>query len=286
VNNQEIKNWCYRQIVLPNSKTLPIIMGIINVTPDSFSDGGCYYHLEDAWLYAKQLIDSGADILDIGGESSRPGAQPISITDEIARVVPLIKRIRQNSDICISIDTNKALVMQAAVDAGAGFINDISALCQEDALITASQLQVPICLMHMQGTPKTMQYSPSYSNNIITEINDFFQDRINCCLEQGIKREYLILDPGFGFGKTMAHNLQIIRDIRQFHHHQLPIMLGVSRKSTLGSIIDKPVGERLIPGITINIMACLQGVAIIRTHDVCETKQALLTMNAVNNLII
>ncbi|WP_115303818.1 dihydropteroate synthase [Legionella beliardensis] len=281
MNSQQFKNWC-QQI---NSKSVlyhsPLIMGIINVTPDSFSDGGCYLNCEQALAYARQLIVAGADILDIGGESSRPGAKPISSDEEIARVIPLIEQLRQETDCCISIDTTKAAVMEAAIDAGADIINDISGLRDEAALHVAAKLQTPVCLMHMKGIPETMQVAPISYDDITREINEFFQSQIARCLKVGIKKEHIILDPGFGFGKSIEHNLQIVNNLGQFKQHQLPLMLGVSRKSTIGAILNKEVNERMIGGIAINIVASLKGVDIIRTHDVEETKQALLMLKAI-----
>lgn len=260
---------------------MPLIMGIINVTPDSFSDAGNHLQLDAARDQARSMIDAGADLLDIGGESSRPFAEPVTVQEELARVIPLIKHIRSESDICISIDTTKSDVMRAAVHAGAGLINDITALNNKESLLAARELQVPVCLMHMQGTPNSMQVHPEYPRGVIREINDFFSKRIEQCLATGLSREHLILDPGFGFGKSVNHNLQIIKYFEQFKCHHLPVMLGVSRKNTLGVVLNKAVNERLMAGIALTTMAALHGAAIIRTHDVEETKQAVLMTQAV-----
>jgi dihydropteroate synthase len=257
-------------------------MGILNCTPDSFSDGGSYFQLDKALKKASDLIEEGADILDIGGESSRPGALPISVEEELSRVIPLIKSIRSQSNICISIDTTKPEVMKEAVKAGAGLINDINALRAKGALQTAAELQVPVCLMHMLGTPKIMQESPSYPVGIIEEINSFFSDRIAACLKAQISTELIILDPGFGFGKTLDHNLTLIRRLEGFKKHKRPIALGVSRKHTLGVILNKPENERLMGSIVMTIIARQNGLGIIRTHDVEQTKQALLVEKAIN----
>jgi len=259
----------------------PLIMGILNVTPDSFSDGGRYMEPSEALRQAEGMISHGADIIDIGGESSRPGAVSVSMDEELSRVIPVIERIRQNSDICISIDTCKADVMHAAVEAGASFINDITALRGEGALAMAVSLDVPVCLMHMLGSPLFMQDNPGYVNNVVDEINQFFHQRIETCIKAGMARERLIIDPGFGFGKSTQDNLMIIRRLADVQRHNLPILLGVSRKSTIGVVLQNPVSQRLIGGIAIAIFAALQGVALIRTHDVDETNQALRMLDSV-----
>lgn len=255
-------------------------MGILNVTPDSFSDGGRYLTLDTAITRALTMVAEGADIIDIGGESSRPGAVAVTVTEELARVIPIINQLRRQSDVCISIDTTKAAVMKAAVAAGASMINDIAALQAENSLAVAADLDIPVCLMHKQGQPQSMQLAPHYPGGVVEEINLFFKERLACCLGAGIKRQNLILDPGFGFGKSSQHNLQIINQLVNFKQHNLPLLLGVSRKSTLGLIINKAVYERMAAGLTIAVLARLQGVEIIRTHDVKETKQTLLTMAA------
>jgi len=260
---------------------MPLIMGIVNVTPDSFSDGGAYLHREQALTQAKKLIAEGADILDIGGESSRPGAVAVSADEELNRVIPLIQGLHAEMDICLSIDSNKATVMRAAIDAGIGMINDRSALTEPDTLLLAAQSQLPVCLMHSKGTPLTMQQQPFYDRGVIAEVDDFFSQRIASCLAVGIARDNLILDPGFGFGKTVAHNLSLIKGLQRFTHHNLPLMLGVSRKSTLGAITGKAVHERLAGGIAASVLAMMYGATIIRTHDVAETKQALLVVQAI-----
>jgi dihydropteroate synthase len=269
---------------MPSSQSYlrkPLIMGILNVTPDSFSDGGRFVDPAQAFQHAQSMIEQGADIIDIGGESTRPGAPRISDTEELERVIPVIERIQAASDTMLSIDTQKAYVMQEAVNAGAGFINDINALRSPDALSTAASLDLPICLMHMQGEPSSMQVNPTYTNHIIDEINAFFTRRIQACENAKIPREHLIIDPGIGFGKSVEHNLTILKHLSSFKVHQLPILLGVSRKSTIGVIIHKLVLERLSAGIAAAVFAALQGVTIIRTHDVAETKQALDMLDSI-----
>lgn len=282
MNAAAFKAWC---MVKPGSvrtyKRRPLILGILNITPDSFSDGGQFLHPEHALRHALEMIAAGADLIDIGGESTRPGSPPVTEQEELDRVLPVIERLRAHSDIGISIDTTKATVMQAAVSAGATMINDINALRTSGALAMAALLEVPVCLMHMQGTPQTMQVNPSYSQDIIDAIQLFFEERINACLQAGILREHLILDPGFGFGKTVAHNLQIIQRLCAFQSHELPILIGVSRKSTLGQVLNKAVSERLAGGIATEVFAALHGATIIRTHDVNATWQACTMLDAI-----
>lgn len=258
-------------------------MGVLNVTPDSFSDGGHFLAINAAYQQAQRLIEQGADVIDIGGESTKPGADEVSCTEELERVIPVIERIRSVSDVCISIDTCKAAVMQEAIAAGASFINDIKALTAEGALPVAAELKVPVCLMHMQGVPKSMQEKPHYAHDVVDEINQFFQQRIEACIDAGISRENLIVDPGFGFGKSVQHNLCIVKRLIEFQQHGLPVLLGVSRKSTIGAILQKPARDRLVGGIALEVVAVLQGVSIIRTHDPGATNQALQMVDAIVN---
>ncbi len=277
MNSRQFTEWLQAP-----SRPKPLIMGILNVTPNSFYDGGRYQQLECAVERANQMIDAGADIIDVGGESSKPGAFPISTSEELARVIPIIKRLREQNDIMLSIDTTKASVMSEAIIAGATMINDITALADQDALYCAAEANVPVCLMHMQGMPLTMQTNPQYQIDVVEQINQFFQQRIEACLKRGIAKSNLILDPGFGFGKLHQHNLRIVQQLANFRYHNLPLLLGVSRKSTLGNLLNQPVNERMVPGLTMAIFAVLQGVAIIRTHDVRETKEAFMTLNALD----
>jgi len=285
VNSKEFYQWCnqsFRPVVQSSSYLCkPLIMGILNVTPNSFSDGGRFLDIDRAFHHAQQMIAQGADIIDIGGESTKPGVDSISCDEELARVIPVIERIRAVSDICISIDTYKAYVMEAAIKAGASLINDIKALTGDGALAVAARLDVPVCLMHMQGEPKSMQDNPYYVNDIVSEINLYFQQRINACMEAGLSRERFILDPGFGFGKSLQHNLNIVKRLSEFQQHGLPMLLGVSRKSTIGAVLNKTVDERLAGGLAAAVFAALQGVSIIRTHDVAETSQALQMVHAI-----
>lgn len=259
------------------------IMGILNCTPDSFSDGGKYIDSAAALQHARSMIAAGVDIIDIGGESTKPGTLPVSIDEELTRVIPVIEQIRQESMVAISIDTNKPEVMRAAVQAGATMINDVRALQNDGAIEAASVLQVPVCMMHMQGLPETMQSNPHYIS-VIDEINQFFSKQINRCVAAGIARSRLILDPGFGFGKTVEHNLLILKHLDTFKQHQLPILLGVSRKSTIGAVLNKPVDKRLYGGLAIAALAFSQGVAILRTHDVEQTKQVFRMLQAIRTV--
>ena len=261
----------------------PLIMGILNLTPDSFSDGGCFLERDRALRHAETMIAEGADLLDIGGESSRPGASPVSCETELSRVVPVIESLRAYQDVTISIDTNKPQVMRAAVEAGASFINDTQALQAPGALAAAAELQVPVCLMHMQGQPHSMQLQPHYEQGVLQATDAFFAERIQACLTAGIPRQHLILDPGFGFGKTVDQNLWLTKHVSTFRSHKLPLLLGFSRKSTIGSILKQTIEHRLLGGVSLAVYAILQGVSIIRTHDVGATKQALQMVNAVMN---
>lgn len=260
----------------------PKIMGILNVTPDSFSDGGDFVHLESALQRAQHMIHEGADIIDIGGESTRPGATPITLQEEIARVVPVIKALRQTHiSIPISIDTRHAAVMRAALEAGASMINDVAALQAPGALEVAAQFQVPVCLMHMQNDPQNMQLNPVYEN-ILEELYQFFEQRIAACEQAGILRKNIWIDPGFGFGKSMLeHNLTLLGNLSYFTALGCPILVGLSRKSMLGAILNAPVDQRLIGGVAAAVLAAVQGAHIIRTHDVTATKEALMVCNAV-----
>ena len=285
MNSEAFFQWCHlykpTDITSLTVSSKPLIMGVLNVTPDSFSDSGLYLDLNQALNRAEEIIVQGADIIDIGGESSKPGSKPVTSQVELARVIPVIQGIRAMSDICISIDTYKADVMEAAVEAGATWINDIKALRGPKALDIAARLRVPVCLMHMQGSPEFMQDHPHYANDMVTDINSFFEERIAACLNAGIPLTHLILDPGFGFGKTAHQNLNMVRRSNEFLKHGLPLLLGVSRKSTLGMVLEKELGARLIGGIATATFAVLQGVSIIRTHDVDQTYQALKMIDAI-----
>lgn len=275
MNNQAFNSWIHQ------SRRSPLVMGVLNVTYDSFSDGGQFVCPKLAFERAQIMIEQGADIIDVGGESSRPGAVPISADEELRRVIPVIERIRAFSDVCISVDTHKPRVMREAIQAGASWINDITALTSEGALETVAELKVPVCLMHMKGTPLTMQDNPDYVD-ILQEINGFFEARIQACLNVNIDRRLLILDPGFGFGKSVQHNLDLIRHFDHFEQHGLPLMIGISRKSTLGILLNQDIHQRMSGGIALTVFAVLQGASMVRTHDVLETKQALMILDALN----
>lgn len=277
MNKQQFSDWC-GSFTNTDTVTSPLIMGILNVTPNSFYDGGRYDTIDKAYDQAQALIAAGADIIDIGGESSRPGATPLGLAEELDRVLPIIERLCRSTSTSISIDTYKPEVMCAAIEAGAACINDIFALQTHGALEVAARYDVPICLMHMQGTPQSMQKNPYYEKDVTTHVADFFQERIEACVAAGIQRKRLILDPGFGFGKHNHHNLQLVKHLKHFSHHGLPLLLGVSRKSTLGDILNQPPAGRLIGSIALSVFAMLEGVAILRTHDVLETRQACHTI--------
>jgi dihydropteroate synthase len=252
----------------------PVVMGILNVTPDSFSDGGLFQQQSKAVERARQMLADGATIIDIGGESTRPGAADVAEQDEINRVVPVIKAIRERSDCWISIDTSKAAVMRAAVEAGANLINDVRALREPGALTAAADLQVPVCIMHMQGQPRTMQAAPDYTD-VIQDVIQFLNRRIDACLDAGVIRQNIILDPGYGFGKTLAHNYQLLAQLDHFHHFGLPILAGMSRKSMIYKALDKTPHDVLGGSIACATLAAVKGAQIIRVHDVKETTDAL-----------
>ena len=257
-------------------------MGILNITPDSFSDGGRFFNPDDGLRQMEKMLAEGADIIDIGGESTRPGAQAVSLEEELARVIPLIERLRAESDIFISVDTSKAVVMREAVAAGADMINDVRALREPGALQSAAALQTPVCLMHMQGEPRSMQHQPEYQD-VVVEVTTFLEARIDACEKAGIAREQIIIDPGFGFGKTLAHNLALFRQLPDFQLLGQPILVGVSRKSMIGAVLDIPVQERMPASVALAGLAVWLGASIIRTHDVRETADAVKICHAVLN---
>ena len=250
------------------------VMGIVNVTPDSFSDGGRFFSADKALEQARKLIADGATIIDIGGESTRPGSDPVDVEEEICRVVPAIEAIHAEFDVVISIDTMKADVMRAAVKAGASLINDVNALQGDGALQAAAELDVPVCLMHMQGTPQTMQQQPHYVD-VVNEVNNFLSERVAACEAAGISRSRIILDPGFGFGKNARHNLRLMKHLSVITESDLPVLVGVSRKSIIGAMLNVSVEERLAGSLALASIAIWQGAKIIRSHDVRETVQAI-----------
>lgn len=255
----------------------PLVMGVLNTTPDSFSDGGEFVDAAAAARRAEQMLEQGADIIDVGGESTRPGADDVAEADELARVIPVIQAIAaEHPNTVISIDTSKAAVMRAAVSAGASLINDVNALQAPGTLAAASNSGAHVCLMHMQGQPRTMQQAPTYGD-VVSEVGDFLQNRVAACVDAGIERSRLLLDPGFGFGKTLQHNLTLMRGLPQLAGQlQLPLLIGVSRKSMLGALLDQPdPKKRLHGGVAAATAAVLWGARIVRTHDVAETRDAL-----------
>jgi dihydropteroate synthase len=260
----------------------PQVMGILNVTPDSFSDGGQFSRIDSALRQAEQMIADGATIIDIGGESTRPGAKDVSVKDELARVIPVLKAINARFNIIVSIDTSKAVVMSEGITYGAGIINDVRALQNEGCLTVLAQDQgVGICLMHMQGLPRTMQHNPHYVN-LIDDITIFFQERILACTQAGINRSRLILDPGFGFGKSLEQNYSLLANMAKFQCLDLPILAGLSRKSMIGNLLNREINERLAGSLATAIIAAQQGARIIRVHDVKETVDALKVLQATN----
>lgn len=256
-------------------------MGILNVTPDSFSDGGRFTRLDAALRQAERMAAEGAAILDVGGESTRPGAEAVSVQEELDRVMPLVERLHAELPLPLSIDTSKPEVMRAAVAAGAGLINDVYALRRQGALQAAAELGVPVCLMHMQGEPRVMQHNPQYAD-VVTEVADFFAERIGACLQAGIRHELLLLDPGLGFGKTLAHNLQLLARLAEFKGFGLPVLVGLSRKSMIGALLDNaPVDQRLYGSLAAAVLAAERGAAILRVHDVRATVDALKIVAAI-----
>jgi dihydropteroate synthase len=257
-------------------------MGILNVTPDSFSDGGKFANFEPALAQVQRMITDGASIIDIGGESTRPGAVEVSEADELARVIPVLKAIKERFNVLVSIDTSKAKVMSAAIAAGADIINDVRALQNDGCIAAIANSNIPVCLMHMQGLPRTMQNGPSY-DDVINEIIVFFQQRIEACINAGIARERIILDPGFGFGKTLEQNFHLLAHLSKFLLLDLPILAGMSRKSMIGNLLNRDVEQRLAGSISTAIIAAQQGAHIIRVHDVQETVDALTILKAVTD---
>jgi len=263
------------------------IMGILNVTPDSFSDGGEFINPTAAIKQVKKMLSDGADIIDIGGESTRPGAKNVSVDDELERIVPIIKAIREFSECLISVDTSKAIVMREAVAAGANIINDVRALQGDACLDTAAKLNVPVCLMHMQGQPRSMQTKPTY-DDVVLEVKQFLNKRIQACLDAGIKQEKIMIDPGFGFGKTLEHNLTLFKALEEFVDMNYPVLVGVSRKSMIGQIlndgvvdtrVDATIDDRVYASAVMAALAAQHGVQILRVHDVKATADAIAVVD-------
>ncbi len=262
---------------------MPAVMGILNVTPDSFSDGGRFDRLDSALRQALQMAADGAAIVDIGGESTRPGADSVREQEELDRVIPVIEAVRAECDVPISIDTSKAGVMRAAVAAGASMINDVCALQGDGALQAAAELDVAVCLMHMQGEPRTMQADPRY-DNVVAEVGEFLEQRVAACVDAGLAEDRIVVDPGFGFGKTRDHNVELLANLRQLEVRGRPILVGVSRKSTLGDLTSRDVDQRVPASVAAAAIAVVNGAAIVRAHDVPATVDALKVAHAVSEM--
>ncbi len=259
----------------------PQIMGILNVTPDSFSDGGEYAQLDRAFMHAQEIVKQGATIIDIGGESTRPGADDVLLNEELNRVVPIIELIKNELDCWVSIDTSKAVVMTEAVKAGADIINDVRALREEGALNAAVEANVPVCLMHMQGQPRSMQTAPNY-NDVVAEVKRFLIERSEQCIKAGIKTENIIIDLGFGFGKSLRHNFDLLNATQQFLSLGFPVLTGVSRKSMFGQLLNRDINDRLAGSLAGAMIAMQQGSKIIRVHDVAETVDVMKVLQQIN----
>lgn len=256
------------------------VMGILNITPDSFSDGGRYWRADAALAHVAQMCAAGATLIDVGGESTRPGAQPVGVQEELDRVLPMVEAIRARFEVIVSVDTSSPELMRGAAAAGAGLINDIRALTRPGALQAAADTGLAVCLMHMQGEPLTMQQDPVYQS-ILDEVNSFLECRVQACVAAGIERSKLVLDPGFGFGKTLPHNLQLFAALAQVQPLDLPVLVGVSRKTMIGQVLDRPVDQRLYGGLALAALAAAQGARIIRTHDVAQTVDVIRMADAV-----
>jgi dihydropteroate synthase len=256
----------------------PVIMGIVNVTPDSFSDGGKFLVRDAAIAHARKLVEEGAAIIDIGGESTRPGAQPASIAEEEDRVLPVLEALVRD-DIVVSVDTQKTGIMREAIRAGASMINDVNALQAEGAVATCAAGDVAVCLMHKQGTPETMQTAPHYEN-VVAEVRDFLAARADACTRAGIAPNCIVIDPGFGFGKSVAHNFTLLRELRQLTTLAFPVLAGFSRKSSLGAITGRVADKRLAASLATALLAIERGARILRVHDVAETNDVLKVWRA------
>ena len=260
----------------------PVVMGVLNVTPDSFSDGGKYVQRDAALAQARRMVEEGAGIIDIGGESTRPGAAPVTVEQELERVVPVVEAIAAELDVVISLDTSTPDVMREGARAGAGLINDVRALTRPGAMAAAVDTGLAVCLMHMNGEPGVMQQQPSYpDDDVVSAVEIYLRERIEACLAAGIPRQRLVIDPGFGFGKTLAHNLRLLHEMNRLQAFELPILAGMSRKSMIGHALGRPVDQRLAAGLALHVMAFERGAHIIRAHDVRETADALNIAQAV-----
>lgn len=259
--------------------SFPHVMGILNVTPDSFSDGGKHNALVDALTHTNEMVNAGATIIDVGGESTRPGANEVSVEEELERVIPVVEAIAQRFEVWISVDTSKADVITEAARVGAHIINDVRSLSEPGALAAAAATGLPVCLMHMQGEPRTMQQAPAYQD-IVSEVDAYFVEQLARCEAAGIKKENLLLDPGFGFGKNLSHNYELLARLSEFHHFGLPLLVGMSRKSMFGQLLNVGPGQRLTGSLACAVIAAMQGARIIRVHDVKETVEAMRVVEA------
>jgi dihydropteroate synthase len=257
----------------------PLVCGILNVTPDSFSDGGNFKDPELAVAHGLNLADEGADLIDIGGESTRPGARPPTVDEELDRVIPVVLRLAARTNVPLSIDTSRPEVMREAVRAGASMINDVRALRSPGALAAATELGVPVCLMHMQGEPGTMQRQPRY-RDVVFEVRSFLANRIRAAVRAGMDRDLILVDPGFGFGKTLGHNVTLLVELRSLTTLQAKIMVGLSRKGMIGAITGRPVGQRLAGSLTAAAVAVQRGATVLRVHDVGATRDVLAVLEA------
>jgi len=257
-----------------------VIMGILNITPDSFSDGGVFLHPQKAVDHAAAMVEQGADIIDIGGESTRPGAAAVDVEQELDRVLPVLDALLQQVPVPVSVDTSKPEVMRAVSEVGAGMINDVNALRSEGALAAVAESGLPVCLMHMRGEPRTMQKNPQY-DDVVDEIKQFLRQRIQAAEQAGISRNKILVDPGFGFGKTLEHNLELVRRLAEFQSLGTPILAGLSRKSMIDMALGLPVDQRLNASLALALIAVSQGAAIVRVHDVRETREAIRMYEAV-----
>lgn len=258
------------------------VMGILNVTPDSFSDGGRFSQLDAALRHAEAMVVAGATLIDVGGESTRPGARAVSPTEELERVAPIVERIHRELDVIISVDTSTPAVMRETARLGAGLINDVRSLRRDGALDAAAATGLPVCLMHMLGEPGTMQDDPHY-HDVTREVGEFLVERLDQCAAAGIAAQRIILDPGFGFAKTLAHNLSLFKHMEALHTLRRPLLVGVSRKSMIGNALGRPVGERLYGGLALAALAITKGARILRVHDVVETMDVVRMIAAVDS---
>lgn len=266
---------------LPELRSEINVMGILNVTPDSFSDGGRFAVLDRALKYVESMIQEGAAIIDVGGESTRPGAEEVGIEQELERVIPVLEAIRSRFDVLVSVDTSKATVMSQAISSGVDMINDVRALQEEGALQVCADSDVQLCLMHMLGQPRTMQKNPSY-NDVTEAVCEFFTQRLLACERQGISKQRIWLDPGFGFGKTLEHNVALLKRLNELNRFELPLLVGLSRKSMIGALLgDRPVEERVQGSVAAAVVAAMNGARLLRVHDVKATVDAIQVVRAV-----